>query len=196
MDGVQCGHFRTGRFQSFQRILEGTAGGFVPDGIAMAKSLGGGFPMGAFWVRDKYGDLLGPGTHGTTFGGTPLACAVASRILEVIQREDLAENARHTGEWMRGALESLVRAYPGVLRGVRGLGFIIGLELAEKEQIRAFAGSEQTASLQLVNRLHKAGLLTIPSGAQIVRLLPPLNLTRAEAEEGVGLIEKVVKGLR
>jgi acetylornithine aminotransferase/acetylornithine/N-succinyldiaminopimelate aminotransferase len=196
IDGVQCGHFRTGRFQSFQRILEGTAAGFVPDGIAMAKSLGGGFPMGAFWVRDKYGDLLGPGTHGTTFGGTPLACAVASRILEVIQREDLAENARHTGEWMRGALESLVRAYPGVLRGVRGLGFIIGLELAEKEQIRAFAGSEQTASLQLVNRLHQAGLLTIPSGAQIVRLLPPLNLTRAEAEEGVGLIEKVIRGLR
>src|SRR4029434_9694093 len=66
MDAVQCGHFRTGRFQSFQRILEGITGGesFVPDGVAMAKSLGGGFPIGAFWVRDKHADLLGAGTHG------------------------------------------------------------------------------------------------------------------------------------
>jgi acetylornithine aminotransferase/acetylornithine/N-succinyldiaminopimelate aminotransferase len=73
MDGVQCGHFRTGRFQSFQRVLEGVPGAeqFLPDGISMAKSLGGGFPMGAFWVREAYGDLLGAGTHGTTYGGTP-----------------------------------------------------------------------------------------------------------------------------
>src|SRR6266581_3981146 len=105
MDGVQCGHFRTGRFQSFQRILEGPADGadgrapaFLPDGFSMAKSLGGGFPIGAFWVRAPYADLLGPGTHATTFGGTPLACAVALKVLEVIQREKLADNARHTGE--------------------------------------------------------------------------------------------------
>jgi len=73
MDGVQCGHFRTGRFQSFQRILEGAADGekFLPDGISMAKSLGGGFPIGAFWVRAPYADLLGAGTHGTTYGGSP-----------------------------------------------------------------------------------------------------------------------------
>src|SRR5262245_4933858 len=89
MDGVQCGHFRTGRFQSFQRILEDVPGQelFLPDAIAMAKSLGGGFPIGAIWVREKHAGLLGPGTHGTTFGGTPLGCAVALRILEVIQRE-------------------------------------------------------------------------------------------------------------
>ena len=196
-DAVQCGHFRTGRFQSFQRILEGIEGGegFVPDGISMAKSLGGGFPMGAFWVRDRYAELLGAGSHGTTFGGTPLGCAVALRILEVIEREGLAENARTLGEWIRGVLNRLVQEYPGVLRSVRGLGFMIGLELADKDQIRAFARHDKTASLQFVNRLHEAGLLTIPSGAQIVRLLPPLNLTRAEAEEGVSLIEKTVRNL-
>src|SRR5205823_10307792 len=79
LDGVQDGHFRTGRFQSFQRILEGVPGGesFLPDGLSMAKSLGGGFPMGAFWVRAPYADLLGAGTHGTPYGGSPLACAVA-----------------------------------------------------------------------------------------------------------------------
>src|SRR5438477_3214052 len=78
IDSVQCGHFRTGRFQSYQRILETVPGGeqFVPDGISMAKSLGGGFPIGAFWVREPFADLLSAGTHATTFGGTPLGCAV------------------------------------------------------------------------------------------------------------------------
>ena len=104
MDGVQCGHFRTGRFQSFQRILGGRArrrDQFLPDGIAMAKSLGGGFPMGAFWVRQPYADLLGAGSHGTTYGGSPLACAVALKILDVIQRENLADNAREIGEHLK-----------------------------------------------------------------------------------------------
>ena len=98
MDEVQCGYYRSGKFQSFQRILEGAApdselrtphSDFLPDGISMAKSLGGGFPIGAFWVRAPYADLLGPGTHATTFGGTPLACAVALKILEVIERDGL-----------------------------------------------------------------------------------------------------------
>ena len=90
MDGVQCGHYRTGKFQSFQKILEGVPGGekFLPDGLSMAKSLGGGFPIGAFWVRSPYQDLLSAGTHGTTYGGTPLACAVALKILEVIEQEN------------------------------------------------------------------------------------------------------------
>src|SRR6202000_1968992 len=78
IDSVQCGHFRSGRFQSYQRILENVPGGdkFIPDGISMAKSLGGGVPIGAFWVRAPYADLLGAGSHGTTYGGSPLACAV------------------------------------------------------------------------------------------------------------------------
>ena len=197
MDGVQCGHFRTGRFQSFQRILEGVAGGetFLPDGMAMAKSLGGGIPMGAFWVRAPWADLLGPGTHATTFGGTPLACAVALRILEVIEREHLADNARDTGEFLKNELQRLALAYPQVLKGARGLGFMIGLELAAKEQIPAFASSDKSAAIQFVNRLHEAGALTIPSGAQVVRLLPALNLTRRQAEDGIELIESVVKKL-
>jgi acetylornithine aminotransferase/acetylornithine/N-succinyldiaminopimelate aminotransferase len=197
MDSVQCGHFRTGRFQSFQRILEGVAGAerFLPDGVSMAKSLGGGFPIGAFWVRDKFADLLGAGTHATTFGGTPLGCAVALKILEVIERDSLAENVRATGDFLKAALQRLVAAYPSVLKSARGVGFMLGLELVEKEKISAFAASDKTASLQFVNLLHEAGVLTIPSGAQVVRLLPGLNLTRAQAEEGISLIERVVKAL-
>ncbi len=197
IDAVQCGHFRTGRFQSFQRTLESMTGSesFQPDGVSMAKSLGGGFPMGAFWIRDAHADLLGPGTHGTTFGGTPLGCAVALTIFDVIEREALAENARALGDWLKTELQRLVNTYPGVLRTVRGLGFLLGLELVEREKIPGFAASDKPSSLQFVNRLHEAGLLTIPSGSQVIRLLPALNLTRAHAEEGVGIIEAAVRKL-
>lgn len=197
MDGVQCGHYRTGRFQSFQRILEGVAGGeaFLPDGLSMAKSLGGGFPIGAFWVRAPYQDLLGPGTHATTYGGTPLACAVALRVLEVIEREKLADNAREQGAFLKAGLEALAGRYPGVIRQVRGLGLMLGFELAPREQIPALAGVDQPAALQVVQRLHEAGVLTVPAGPQVVRLLPPLNLSRVEAEAGLAAIEQVLTAL-
>jgi acetylornithine aminotransferase/acetylornithine/N-succinyldiaminopimelate aminotransferase len=195
MDGVQCGHYRTGKFQSFQRILEGVPGGesFLPDGLSMAKSLGGGFPIGAFWVRAPFADLLGPGTHATTFGGTPLACAVALKILSVIEQKKLDENARKLGGRMKDELERLVKTYPGVLKNARGLGFMLGLELAEK--ISAFAASDMPAAVQFVNRLHAAGVMTIPAGTHVIRLLPPLNLKPQEAGEGISKIEEAVKAL-
>lgn len=195
MDGVQCGHYRTGKFQSFQKILEGVPGGetFLPDGLSMAKSLGGGFPIGAFWVRAPFADLLSAGTHGTTYGGTPLACAVALKILEVIDKEKLAEQSQKLGAWLKSEIERLAKTYPTVVKSARGMGFILGLELAEK--IPAFAGSDKTPAIQFVNRLHAAGLMTVPAGNQIVRLLPPLNLTALEAGEGISIIEDVVKSL-
>jgi acetylornithine aminotransferase/acetylornithine/N-succinyldiaminopimelate aminotransferase len=197
MDGVQCGHYRTGRFQSYQRILENVPGGekFLPDGVSMAKSLGGGFPIGAFWVRAPYADLLGPGTHATTFGGTPLACAVALKVLEVIERERLDEHARKLGEWLKRELERLVKTYPQVVKRARGLGFMLGIELAEKEKIPAFASSDKTAAVQFTNRMHQAGALVIPAGTQVIRLLPPLNLKPQEAGEGIVKIEEVIKSL-
>ena len=195
MDGVQCGHYRTGKFQSFQKILEGVPGGekFLPDGISMAKSLGGGFPIGAFWVRSPYADLLSAGTHGTTYGGTPLACAVALKILEVIEHEKLDEQAHKLGAWLKSEIERLAKTYPTVVKSSRGMGFILGIELQEK--ISAFAASDKTLALQFVNQLHAAGMLTVPAGNQIVRLLPPLNLKPQEAGEGISKIEEVVKSL-
>mgnify|MGYP001602407805 FL=1 len=195
MDGVQCGHFRTGKFQSYQRLLENVPGGekFLPDGLSMAKSLGGGFPIGAFWVRAPYADLLGAGTHGTTYGGTPLACAVSLKILDVIERERLDENARKLGAWMNSELDRIAKTHPQIVKTVRGLGFMLGLELAEK--IPAFAAGDKSAAIQFVNRLHAAGVLTIPAGTQIVRLLPALNLKPQEAAEGIAVIEQVVKSL-
>src|SRR5207249_5579846 len=141
--------------------------------FSMAKSLVAGFPIGAFWVRAPYADLLGPGSHATTFGGTPLACAVALRVLEVIQSENLADNARNVGEYCKTKLLALAQKHPNVIRAVRGLGLMIGMELAS--DIRALANDGKAASLQFVSRLHDAGVLTIPSGTQVIRLLPPLN---------------------
>ncbi|MEO6033913.1 MAG: aminotransferase class III-fold pyridoxal phosphate-dependent enzyme, partial [Verrucomicrobiota bacterium] len=195
LDSVQDGHFRTGRCQAFQRILENAPGAetFLPDGISMAKSLGGGFPIGGFWVRAPFADLLSAGTHGTTYGGSPLACAVALKVLEIIQRENLAANARSVGEFLKGELLRLAQEFPGVVKTARGLGLIIGLELVEK--IPAFAGSEKSHAIQFVNRLHEAGMLAIPSGTQVVRLLPPLNLRHDEAEQGIRIIESVAGSL-
>jgi acetylornithine/N-succinyldiaminopimelate aminotransferase len=193
MDSVQCGHFRTGRFQSFQRLLEGVPGGesFLPDGISMAKSLGGGFPIGAFWVRAPYADLLGAGTHGTTYGGSPLACAVALQILSVIEREKLGDNARQVGAFLKHGLQELANKYPSVIRSVRGVGLMLGIELAPN--VPSLPGdSSKTQSIRFANLLHAAGLLAIPAGAHVMRFLPPLNLRQGEAEEGLRIVESVI----
>jgi len=196
MDEVQAGHFRTGRFQSYQRILEGISGAedFLPDAVSMAKSLGGGFPMGAFWVRAPYADLLGSGTHGTTYGGSPLGCTVALKVLEVIDKEKLADNARKVGTLLKEGLQCLQRKYPSIIRNVRGLGLMIGLELAP--DIANLPGdATRTQAVRFANLLHAAGVLTIPAGAQILRLLPPLNLSEDDAKQGLKIIEQVASGL-
>jgi len=195
IDAVQCGFFRSGRWMSYQTILENVPGGesFQPDAISMAKSLGGGLPIGCVWISEKHADRLGPGSHGTTFGGTPLVCAGALKIIEVIERDGLADNAARLGEWLRAEVRKLIDRHPGVLRAVRGLGLMIGIELAT--DIAAFAGSDTPASIQMVNRLHEAGLLTIPAGPSVVRFLPALNLSQAEAAEAIALFTRVVQSL-
>jgi len=195
MDGVQCGHFRTGRFQSFQRILEGTEGAdaFLPDGIAMAKSLGGGFPIGAFWLREPLGDLLGPGTHGTTYGGNPLGCAVALKILEIIERDQLADNARRVGDLLKSELENLQQRFPTLIRAVRGLGLMLGVELAP--DIAGLTVEGKAPSLVFTIRAQREGLLVVPAGTNVFRLLPALNLSRTEAIEGLRILEGLLSSL-
>ena len=193
LDEVQAGHFRTGRFHGWQRVLEGVGGDFLPDAISMAKSLGGGFPIGAFWVREQYADVLSAGTHATTFGGNPLGCAVALKVLEIIERDQLAENARELGRFINDELQRLIRKFPGVLKEVRGFGLMVGLEF--RADAPGFAGNEKAPALQVVERLHSAGVLTIPAGTTVIRLLPALNLMRPEAVEGLHAIEAVVAEL-
>jgi acetylornithine/N-succinyldiaminopimelate aminotransferase len=218
-DEVQAGHFRTGKFHSWQTIVSDigfqpmdhglstaspSEGGqddhatkrdaeFLPDAISMAKALGGGFPMGAFWVREKYADVLSPGTHATTFGGTPLACAVALKVLDVIEREQLAENASCTGEYLTNELKALQKRFPAIIREVRGIGLMIGLEFVADAPV--FAGSDKAAAIQVVNRLHHHGLLAVPALPAVIRLLPPLNISRADAGNALEIIEAVVSEL-
>ena len=200
MDSVQCGHFRSGRFQSFQRILENSeletrnSEPFLPDAISMAKSLGGGFPMGAFWIRAPYADLLSAGTHGTTYGGSPLACAVGLKVLEVIAKENLEANARAVGEHLKSGLLRLKQLFPNVVHEVRGLGLLIGVELASN--LAKLPGDPAKAQAsRFANLLHAEGLMVIPAGTNILRLLPALNLRTTEAKEGLDILASVVAKL-
>lgn len=195
MDSVQCGHFRSGRFQSFQRVLEGVPGGenFLPDAISMAKSLGSGFPMGAFWIRAPYADLLSAGTHGTTYGGSPLACAVGLKVLEIIEKEKLEHNTRELGEFLKAGLLQLKQAYPKVVREVRGLGLMLGMELHPDLAATLPGDAAKSVAIRFTNLLHAAGLLVVPAGTQTIRFLPALNLRRAEAAEALEIIGAVVQ---
>jgi acetylornithine/succinyldiaminopimelate/putrescine aminotransferase len=157
----------------------------------MAKSLGAGFPMGAVWIRDQYADVLGAGSHGTTFGGTPLACAVALKTMEIVKRDRLDDNARNLGEWMKERLNGLVEKYSATLKEVRGVGLMLGVQL--QDGLRAFSGAGDVPSLKATEAMADAGLILIPSGTHTLRFLPPLNLTQEEAERALTIFESVIK---
>ena len=163
-DEVQCGIGRTGEFCAWRAV----APDVVPDAMSWAKGLAGGFPIGAVWARKPYADLLGPGSHASTFGGTPLACAVALSVIETIEKENLMANACDLGAHLMAKL----RLVPGVT-AVRGLGVMIGVDTAMENR-------------PLVNKAAARGLLLVPAGTNTVRFLPPLNITMAEADEAVG----------
>jgi acetylornithine aminotransferase/acetylornithine/N-succinyldiaminopimelate aminotransferase len=171
-DEVQCGLGRTGDFCGFRTI----ASDVQPDAISWAKGLGGGFPIGAVWIRGPYADVLGPGTHGTTFGGTPLACSVALAVLDTLERDGLLRNARDVGQYFIGKLQALAAKCP-VIREVRGLGLMIGVDLMPEAR-------------PAVLKLAEHGLIGIAAGTNVVRFLPPLNITRAEVDEAVEKIEQ------
>jgi 4-aminobutyrate aminotransferase-like enzyme len=118
---------------------------------------------------------------------------VGLTVLEVIEREHLADHARQTGEFLKKKLAALAAKYPRVISQVRGLGLMIGIELAG--EIPAFSSTDKAPAIQFINQLHEAGLLAIPAGARIVRVLPALNLPREEAAEGLRIIESVAAKL-
>ena len=175
LDEVQCGIGRTGSFFAFEEA------GIEPDAIGMAKGLGGGFPVGAIWVAEACADLFAPGSHGTTFGGQPLACAAALAVLDVLEEDDRIAHVRRLSQPWIEELEDLLRAYPDRLREVRGRGFLVGIGLHGDP--RALAG-----------HLREAGLLAVPAGEQTLRLLPPLVAGEAELAESVRILRGVLRG--
>ncbi len=191
-DEVQCGLGRTGDWCGWKSVGAEDA---PPDGISWAKGLGGGFPIGAFWVADTArsgqpapSSLFHAGMHGTTYGGSPLACAAALAVLETIEQEGLLANAAARGGQLARGLQQA--SLPAVA-AVRHVGLLAGVEL---HPLR-FAGAEEDprpAALQATLRLLEAGLLVVPAGEQVIRLLPPLNVTAAECEEALGILQRVL----
>ena len=173
IDEVQTGVGRTGRFFGYEHA------GIRPDAVGMAKGLGGGFPIGAMWVGETSADLFHPGSHGTTFGGTPLACAAALAVLDVLEREELLAHVRAASLPWIDSLNQLARDFPQRVQGVRGLGFLVGLRMAaDPAPIHA--------------ALREAGLLTAIAGGNVIRLLPPLTATAQELGRSVELFRTVL----
>ena len=180
MDAVQCGHYRTGRFQSYERILEssGKKGDFLPDAISMAKSLGGGFPIGAVWFGTRLADVLSPGTHATTYGGTALACAVALEILKIIEEEKLAENIAARGEELKKGLAQL--SGKGWVGEVRGFGGMVGVTVRGKTHA------------EVAEALAQVGLLVVPAGSDVLRFLAPYSVSMNEVQEALQKVESTL----
>ena len=197
LDEIQCGLGRLGNWCGWKEIVKEE---FVPDTISWAKGIGGGFPLGATWIRKKpvhsladgavdLCDLLKPGTHGTTYGGTPLACATSLAVLETIEQEGLLQNARIQGEYAKTRLSAL----PGI-KEVRGMGLMLGIELGEEFAPLAVDG--KTPSNVAVVASMQNGLLTVPAGPSVIRWLPPLNVSRAEIDEAVSILARTLDEIR
>ena len=175
-DEIQSGIGRTGEWFGHRYA------GVKADAFSMAKGLGGGFPLGGIWVAPGFDDLFTPGSHGTTFGGNPLACAAASAVLDVIESEDLPGRiVTNTPVWHRALLDA-ASVRPDVVTGVRGIGYMSGIALS-----RPVA--------PLVAALRDNGLLCAPAGGDVIRLLPPLNATASELAESAAILGRALATL-
>ncbi len=172
LDEVQTGIGRTGEYFGYQ------AYGIVPDVMTLAKVLGGGFPIGAIIARQEIADTLVAGTHASTFGGSPLACAAALAVFEAIDEENLLQNSRSMGAYFVERLEQLKNKF-NFIKEVRGLGLMLGMELD-------IAGSK------IVAKCIENGLIINCTAGNVIRFLPALNVTKEEIDEGIEILEKVL----
>jgi predicted acetylornithine/succinylornithine family transaminase len=180
LDEVQTGYGRTGRF------LAQEWSGVTADAVALAKGIASGFPLGAFAVSAKLEGGLPPGSHGTTYGGNPLACAAALEVLRIFDREKLVENAERQGAYLEQRLAAFVDdpKLPAAA-GVRGLGLLRGLAVAE--------GFEPAA---LVTDLRARGVLVSIAGGNVLRFSPPLTITQAELDEALVAVESALRAAK
>ena len=167
LDEVQCGFARSGRLFAHELY------GITPDIMAVAKGIGGGFPLGACLATEEAAKGMVPGTHGSTYGGNPLAMAAGQAVLDVILEEGFIDNVAQTGERLRGALEQLIPNHDHLFDSVRGKGLMLGLKL--KSDSRAF----------VAHLRDHHGLLTVAAGDNVVRVLPPLNIEESHISEFV-----------
>jgi acetylornithine/N-succinyldiaminopimelate aminotransferase len=178
-DEVQTGVGRTGAFLAFHHTR------VEPDAVALAKALGGGIPIGAMLCKEPLAAALPPGSHGSTFGGNPLASSAALAVLEVLEREDLSGRAATLGRALGERLGAVAQRHAAHVEEVRGLGLLQGLVLRESVDARDVLG-----------RLRDAGVLLTLAGGRALRFSPPLVVTDAELAEGVDQVDRVLGALR
>ncbi|SVC85391.1 uncharacterized protein METZ01_LOCUS338245, partial [marine metagenome] len=174
LDEVQCGIGRSGKFFAFEHAK------VKPDIVPIAKGIGGGFPIGAVLMTKKAASGMTPGTHGSTFGGNPLAMSVGNAVLDQIFKKGFLKNVQKISKYFRSELEKIQKQHSNIIKEVRGVGLLIGLQLH----------SDQAKFIQ---KLMDNKLLTIRAGENVIRILPPLTVKKKEINLAIKIIRKVCK---
>ena len=174
LDEVQCGIARTGKFFAFEYAK------IKPDIVPIAKGIGGGFPLGAVLMTKKVASGMVPGTHGTTNGGNPLAMSVGNAVLDQIFKKRFLKSVQKISKYFHNELNKIKNDYPKLIKEVRGIGFLIGLQLFNDPT-------------KFIKKLQYNNLLTIRSGENTIRILPPLNVKKSEIDIAIKIIRKVCK---
>ncbi len=172
LDEVQCGIGRTGNFFAYEKSK------VKPDIVPIAKGIGGGFPIGAVLMNKKVASGMTPGSHGSTFGGNPLAMKIGSTVLDIISKKKFLANVRKNSEYFHQKLKIIKAKYPEIIKDIRGRGFLIGLQLF----------TDQT---YFIEKLMQNKLLTIKAAENVIRILPPLNVKKKEIDQALKIINKV-----
>lgn len=172
-DEVQCGMGRTGTFFGCQQF------GVKPDIVTLAKGLAGGVPIGAFMATDKVANAFHAGDHGSTFGGNPLACAAACVVLDALIDGNLMENAKEIGAYLQSKFEEYKSKYPNLIKEVRGRGLILGMELTRPGR-------------EIANECLDYGAIINCTAGNVLRFVPPLNITKAHVDELISVLDKVL----
>ena len=174
LDEVQCGTGRTGKFFAFEYS------GVKPDIVPIAKGIGGGFPIGAVLMTKKVASVMVPGTHGSTFGGNPIAMNVGNAVLDQIFKKGFLKNVQKISKYFHNELNKIKKDYPKLIKEVRGVGLLIGLQLFIDQS-------------KFIQKLQDNKLLTIRAAENVVRILPPLNVKKLEIDLSIKIIRKVCK---
>ncbi len=174
LDEVQCGIARTGKFFAFEYAK------IKPDIVPIAKGIGGGFPLGAVLMTKKVASGMVPGTHGTTNGGNPLAMSVGNAVLDQIFKKGFLKSVQKISKYFHNELNKIKNDYPKLIKEVRGIGFLIGLQLFNDPT-------------KFIKKLQDNSLLTIRSGENTIRILPPLNVKKSEIDIAIKIIRKACK---
>ncbi len=177
LDEVQCGIGRSGDFFAFEKSK------VKPDIVPIAKGIGGGFPIGAVLMNKKVASGMTPGTHGSTFGGNPLAMAVGNTVMDIILNKKFLKNVKILSKYFLFKLDKIQKKYPNLIKKIRGKGFLIGIQLYK----------DQT---EFIKKLMNNQLLTIRAAENVVRILPPLNVKKNEIDLAIKIIEKVCSQIK